>query len=524
MRVCRRCRSLYRANARFCAIDGQPLEGTSDDPLLGAQLGRYRIVSLLGRGTTGSVYRATHSELGSDFALKVLYGQYAVQGGYIERFRREAQAVGKIRSPWVAAMLDFVQDDGGLVYLVMEYCSGTTLDRLIARDRHFSQVRAARLVAQVASGLAVAHRLGFVHRDVKPANLVVDLVNGVERSKVLDFGIVQLSSTDAFGKLTFEGMIMGTPAYMSPEQAGSREVTAKSDLYSLGVVLYQLLAGRKPFSGGPAEQMEAHLSKNPEPLPISGPLADLAYALMEKDPERRPPSAQWVAETAKRIEVDLRGGEASLDPGDIDQLANVRVAQLRSEQDPTVIDAHNTQQLRRRRPRLGWVLGAFTAAVLAGAFGTWALRGPPRQEAAPIARSARVAALAIELDQVLEARGLTRADLATTPRSQELLHQASLLRTGDPALEPLLVALLKEARHLPLTAEALTARLDALDARLAETESKLAPEDFERLKANYVELYRQAKHAEDEAELAALGRAIRDFERSFGGDPLSAKQ
>jgi hypothetical protein len=290
------------------------------------------------------------------------------------------------------------------------------------------------------------------------------------------------------------------------------------------VVLYQLLAGQKPFSGGPSEQMEAHLSKTPAPLPISGALADLTYALMEKDPERRPPSALWVAETAKRIEVDLRGGEASLDPGELNPLANVRVAQLRSEQDPTVIDPLNPELLRPRRPLLVWALGAFTSAVLAGAFGAWALREPAEQTVAPIERSARVAALAIELEQVLEARGLTRATLATTPRSQELLQQTSLLRSGDPALEGLLLALVEEARHLPITPESLTARLDALDGRLAEAEQKVAPEDFDRLKANYVELYRQTRNAADAAELEELARAVRDFERSFSAGPISAKQ
>jgi hypothetical protein len=171
-----------------------------------------------------------------------------------------------------------------------------------------------------------------------------------------------------------------------------------------------------------------------------------------------------------------------------------------------------------------WALGAFTSAVLAGAFGAWALREPAEQTVAPIERSARVAALAIELEQVLEARGLTRATLATTPRSQELLQQTSLLRSGDPALEGLLLALVEEARHLPITPESLTARLDALDGRLAEAEQKVAPEDFDRLKANYVELYRQTRNAADAAELEELARAVRDFERSFSAGPISAKQ
>ena len=537
MRVCERCRSLYPPGAKFCSIDGQPLVDSNGDPLIGVDLGRYRIAELLGRGGCGSVYRATHNELGTDFALKVLYGHLAAEGNYVERFRREAQAVSRIRSPWVASVIDFGSSENGLTYLVMEFCTGTTLDRLIARDKVFAPGRAARLIAQIASGLSVAHKLGFVHRDIKPANIAVDTVNGAEFAKVLDFGIVQLADPGDSGKLTREGIIMGTPAYMSPEQATAKEATPKSDLYSLGVVLYHLLAGQKPFKGGVAELMDQQVNKAPDPLPLTGPIADLTYALLAKDPDKRPASAQVVAEIAKRIEIDLRGGEPSLDPADLDH--TIEPAPLTPppvpkpgpapEPYPTRISAAFPAIAPSLEPlSMGTSLPAaprsralpIAAALLIALGGTgaayWFLAKESPKVEVKVDYAARVADLELELERVLDMRGLSDDALAALPATKAAYARYSALKSGDPAMvDPALRELVELARKAPIVAEVLTAHLDGLDSKLAEAGARLSPEEFERLKANYLELYRLANHASSDSELEGVAQSIRRFEREF---------
>ncbi|MFO0724085.1 MAG: serine/threonine-protein kinase [Myxococcota bacterium] len=541
MRVCERCRSLYQPGAKFCSLDGQALVDANGDPLLGQQLGRYKITELLGRGGCGSVYKASHAELGTDFAIKVLYGHLAAEGNYVERFRREAQAVSRIRSPWVASVIDFATSEAGLTYLVMEFCTGQTLDSLLRQDKAFTPQRAARLVAQIASGLSVAHKLGFVHRDIKPANIVVDRQNGAEFAKVLDFGIVQVADPAVSGKLTREGVIMGTPAYMSPEQATAKEATAKSDLYSLGVVLYHMLAGRKPFKGGVTELMEQQVNARPEPLTAGGPLANLAYALLEKDPERRPPSAQIVAETAKRIEIDLRGGEMSLDPADLDHtpepapmtpppqprapqvtlqlqqppapppLADPTQAAMPLSTDPLASGArfHPPPAAKNRVLPLV-LLGVGAAAIVSG--GLWFAQRPEPKVEIRVDHAARVTDLEIELGRVLALRGIEAAELSGLPETKDAYTQSESSKGGDPEVrERALAALLEATRKASLSPDLLTARLDKLDGTLAQAGQRLPPAEFEALKERYLELYRRINHAEAGPELEKVSQDTLQF-------------
>jgi serine/threonine-protein kinase len=286
--------------------------------MLPAELaGKYELRGTLGAGAMGTVFDAFDRMIERRVAVKVVKLPGGGDAEAIEahaRFRREAQAVSRIRSPWVVSVVDFGTSDSGLTYLVMEHCAGSPLDQIMAADKVLEPARAARFTSQIASGLAVAHKVGLIHRDVKPANVMIEDNEGKEFAKLLDFGIVRVPELDASDKLTVEGAVMGTPPYMSPEQASGQEVTPQSDLYSLGVVLYQMLSSRKPFTGSAREIFHKHNHEPPPPLAMSGPLVDLCYALLAKSPAQRPASAAVVAELAKRIEVELRGGEASLDP------------------------------------------------------------------------------------------------------------------------------------------------------------------------------------------------------------------
>ncbi|MBL8685058.1 MAG: serine/threonine protein kinase [Myxococcales bacterium] len=209
---------------------------------------RYRIVRKLGAGGMGAVYEAVQEGLGRKIALKVLLAAFAQNAEIVARFQREAQTAASLGHPNIVSVTDFGAD-GAQVFLVMEYLAGASLAQVIERERALSAGRAAWIGSQVLSALAVAHRAGIVHRDMKPDNVFLTEVSGVrDVVKVLDFGIARF--TDAHGtnsKLTATGAVLGTPAYMSPEQARGRPVDARTDVYSTGVMLYEMLTGRLPF-------------------------------------------------------------------------------------------------------------------------------------------------------------------------------------------------------------------------------------------------------------------------------------
>ena len=251
--------------------------------------GRYRVGALLGAGGMGEVWAARDLLLDRPVAVKVLGAALAGDGRAAERLRREARAAARLDHPNIARMLDLGEHDGR-PYLVMELLEGESLAARIDRAGPIPPAEAARVVAAVADALQAAHSAGVVHRDVKPGN--VFLTSGGE-VKVLDFGI---ASAAGEADLT-TGDLLGTAAYLAPERALGRPATPAADLYSLGVVLYELLAGRRPFQGGSdIELAMAHVTARPAPLALVAPstppslVAACEHALA-KDPAARPPSA-----------------------------------------------------------------------------------------------------------------------------------------------------------------------------------------------------------------------------------------
>ena len=223
--------------------------------------GRYEVTHLIARGGMAQVYRALDTRLGRHVALKVLFPELSVDRTFVERFRREAQAAANLSHPNIVAVYDWGEDEG-TYFIVME------LDRparrsppRCAREKTLPATRAATIAAQVATALAYAHRHGVVHRDIKPGNV---LLTDDGQVKVTDFGIAQAVSTEE--GLTMAGSVMGTAAYFSPEQAEGAVVDGRSDLYSLGVVLFEMLAGRPPFVGdSPVAVASMHVRNAPPP-------------------------------------------------------------------------------------------------------------------------------------------------------------------------------------------------------------------------------------------------------------------
>jgi serine/threonine-protein kinase len=257
-----------------------------DGRLLG---GRYRIGALLAAGGMGEVWAARDLLLDRAVAVKVLGGALAGDGRAAERLRREARAAGRLDHPNIARMLDLGEQDGR-PYLVMELLEGESLAARLDRAGPMAPAEAVRVVAAAADALEAAHRAGVVHRDVKPGNL---FLTGDGEVKVLDFGIAS-----AAGEATLTtGDLLGTAAYLAPERVLGHQATAAADIYSLGVVLYELLAGRRPFQATSDLSLAmAHVNADPPPLAqvapsAPPPLVAACTQAMAKDPSARPPSA-----------------------------------------------------------------------------------------------------------------------------------------------------------------------------------------------------------------------------------------
>lgn len=303
MRSCPRCRSLYSEASEFCGLDGQELVDSATDPLVGETIDRYEIVSRLGAGATGCVYRARHTRIKRSFAIKVLFGEMASNKQIAARFHREATAASQMSHPNIVSVLDFGTTDTGLTYLAMELVEGPSLADAIEAIGPFETPRAVAVLRGIAEGLREAHSRGFVHRDLKPGNVMLASHPGGEQPMILDFGLVALTDDgDGESKLTRTGSTLGTPAYMAPEQARGADVGPAADLYALGCIGYELLRGHPPFAGPIATVLVSKLSKMPTPLETQGPLQDLVWRLLATDPADRPHSAAHVIDALAAIE------------------------------------------------------------------------------------------------------------------------------------------------------------------------------------------------------------------------------
>nr|AHE14574.1 serine/threonine-protein kinase Pkn1 [uncultured bacterium] len=382
---------------------------------LGEVLGTYRLERVIGEGAMGVVFVGRHVKLGRQVAVKILKPQHSADGSLVQRFFQEARAVNAINHENIVEILDFVEEPAppGAIpryYCVLELLSGTNLRQLLVAEP-LSVRRAVHIVRQLCAALGAAHRVGIIHRDVKPDNVFITARRGEpDFVKVLDFGVAKLSGTRlASNPDTFAGAVIGTPGYMAPEQASGLEVDGRSDLYAVGTVLYELLAGRRPFRATELGQWAVELIVTPPPPlpektpagePIPPELAALVMRCLEKDPAARFASMEELAEALKPYE-------------------GLPIALTVPSPTPVPRPPEAVKPASRSRPWWPWAAGL---ALLAVGTGVWTLRAAPGPEVA--APSASEAAAATPEAPGVAAQGPSVAS-ATAPAAPGVGAQAA---------------------------------------------------------------------------------------------------
>jgi serine/threonine-protein kinase len=256
--------------------------------LVGKKLGQYQIIEELGRGGMAVVYRAYQPSLNRYVAIKVLPPQFTFDEEFVQRFRREARSAAALHHPNIVTIYDINEQDG-LYFIVMEFLEGKTLDRLLAETGRMPLSRIEHIISQVVDALEHAHQRGLIHRDIKPTNIIVDEQQN-DHVTLMDFGLVRAAAGSG---LTKTGVIVGTPEYMSPEQADGKEVDGRTDVYSLGVVLFKMLTGRVPFSRStPHAVLIAHMTQEPPSISsispgLPAPVEAVVRKALTKDREKR---------------------------------------------------------------------------------------------------------------------------------------------------------------------------------------------------------------------------------------------
>ncbi|HEY7188766.1 MAG TPA: serine/threonine-protein kinase, partial [Vicinamibacterales bacterium] len=304
MPVCSTCGTSYSSTVRICVRDGTPLvSGPKDHEYVGTLLdGKYRIDSFISAGGMGSVYRALHVMLDKPVAVKVIKNELVTSDEVVARFQREARAASTLNHPNIVSIYDLGQTPEGTLYIAMEFIDGPSLKQVIRRDGPLTPRQSIDILRQVASALSTSHRKQIVHRDLKSDNLMLMSDGDRQIVKLVDFGIAK--TFDESTQLTAAGYMLGTPHYMSPEQAAGKPVDHRADLYSLGVILYETLTGLVPFGETSLTSMLLKLATEVPPPPsarrpdarVPPALDAVAMRCLEKDPEQRFQSANEFAE------------------------------------------------------------------------------------------------------------------------------------------------------------------------------------------------------------------------------------
>ena len=357
MKTCPKCAHSNDDELEICENCGVPLDAELNedgkDPFIDTLLvGKFRIAELIGQGAMGRVYKAIQEPINRKVAIKILHQHLMEDQRVAKRFRREAEAASRFSHPNSIGIFDFGQTEEGSLYIAMEYIVGEDLAEVIAREAPLTPERAVKIATQALGAIHLAHDANIIHRDLKPENIMLaDLPGNKDFAKVCDFGIakIQQPATDGESALTMFGMICGTPYYMSPEQAKGEELDGRTDLYSMGVILYEMLTGDVPFRGStPVEVIARHLTDQPEPISKVAPEARvprlLEKAIMRSLSKKREDRFANAQEFSEELQKALKEAELQADlervlleaeePAPVDASKSIPVAKPKSSGTP----------------------------------------------------------------------------------------------------------------------------------------------------------------------------------------------
>jgi len=318
MKSCPKCGATYPDEYNICPQDGAPL--ASDKPSTVARVvdGKYQIVRMVGRGGMGAVYEAIHTTMQRRVALKILNADLVSNPAALERFRREALLSGRLKHPNAITIYDYGMSAIGEAYIVMEFIEGHSLAHELQQAKTLSPLRVVSVLAPVCDAVHAAHAEGIIHRDLKPANIMLEKLRTGETVKVLDFGIAKLAMNNPnLMNLTGTGII-GTPQYMSPEQCQAHRIDGRSDVYSIGIIAYEMLTGKLPFDEPtPLATVIAQVKQKPKPLrelrpEIPPALEAIVMRALEKSPANRYQTAEEFAEAFRSVQRQLAPGSVSM--------------------------------------------------------------------------------------------------------------------------------------------------------------------------------------------------------------------
>jgi hypothetical protein len=406
LKVCPQCGTEYPANARFCEVDGTALRSAAGgEDLVGTIVAdRYHVMKKLGEGGMGQVYLVEHVKMGRKSALKVMHPGMGKDVDAISRFNREAANASRINHPNVASVYDFGETTDGIIYLAMELVDGPPLTAVIEQLGALPAKRAAEIVRQTSEALGAACDLGIVHRDLKPDNIMIAKSrDGSDCVKVVDFGIAKAAGNDA-QKVTKTGLVVGTPDYMSPEQLSGDKLDGRSDIYSLGLVAFNMLTGKLPFPSESAqESMIMRLTDEPKALGEMKP--DVSWtpevqAVMDKALQRDASLRYQTASEFGRALVQAvecmpatQAAEAGTQVIDTTALPATRVSQRPSAPHGDATVAMPTPEAVINKKSMAPVIGGIAAVLLVGALGMKMMGGkgaaaadttkPAQQQVAP---------------------------------------------------------------------------------------------------------------------------------------------
>jgi serine/threonine-protein kinase len=319
---CPQCKAVFRGGFQRCPNDGSRLSQDSEDPLLGTVLAdRYYVEGIIGDGGIGRVYRAQHTRMSRRFAIKVPFGELGYDHKQRARFSNEAEAASRLSHPNVIGVVDVGETSEGLFYMAMDLAEGQNLADAIS-EGPMDPARALNIIAQLAEGLAHAHDRELVHRDLKPENILLGRgVEGKEQPRIVDFGLAIVDADEPRkNRLTTDGVVLGTPHYMAPEQATDEPLDFRTDLFAFGLIVFEMLAGIHPFDGAPMDVARQNLSRE---LPtiyarsrvrVDPLLEALVTWMTQKSPDDRPAQTIQVAHVARALIAGDRKGARELLP------------------------------------------------------------------------------------------------------------------------------------------------------------------------------------------------------------------